>query len=156
LQIATGTQKVDVYIQISEYYRTTDYQQSKEYGEQALHLANELEYQEGQAGAYTQLGMSANKQAQYDEAVTWAGKALVLYQALDNSTEMATNLNTLGISYRNQAKYSEAIESYQQSLKLSEATDEYDPDTVIQEIVTGYRLGDKLIRPALVKVATRK
>ena len=39
---------------------------------------------------------------------------------------------------------------------VTEATDEYDPDTVIQEIVAGYRLGDKLIRPALVKVATRK
>ena len=37
-----------------------------------------------------------------------------------------------------------------------EATDDYEPDTVIQEIVAGYRLGDKLIRPALVKVATRK
>ena len=39
---------------------------------------------------------------------------------------------------------------------VSEATDEYEPDTVMQEILTGYRLGDKLIRPALVKVATRK
>jgi len=39
---------------------------------------------------------------------------------------------------------------------VTEATDEYEPDTVIQEIVSGYRLGDKLIRPALVKVATRK
>jgi molecular chaperone GrpE len=39
---------------------------------------------------------------------------------------------------------------------VSEATDEYEPDTVIQEILTGYRLGDKLIRPSLVKVATRK
>ena len=38
---------------------------------------------------------------------------------------------------------------------VTEATDEYEPDTVIQEIVSGYRLGDKLIRPALVKVATR-
>jgi molecular chaperone GrpE len=38
----------------------------------------------------------------------------------------------------------------------TEATDEYEPDTVMQEIVAGYRLGDKLIRPALVKVATRK
>jgi molecular chaperone GrpE len=36
---------------------------------------------------------------------------------------------------------------------VTEATDEYEPDTVIQEIVSGYRLGDKLIRPALVKVA---
>ena len=38
----------------------------------------------------------------------------------------------------------------------TEATDEFEPDTVMQEIVAGYRLGDKLIRPALVKVATRK
>ena len=39
---------------------------------------------------------------------------------------------------------------------VTEATDDYEPDTVMQEIVAGYRLGDKLIRPALVKVATRK
>jgi molecular chaperone GrpE len=39
---------------------------------------------------------------------------------------------------------------------VTEATDEYEPDTVMQEIRTGYRLGEKLIRPALVKVSTRK
>ena len=39
---------------------------------------------------------------------------------------------------------------------VTEPTDEYEPDTVMQELVAGYRLGDKLIRPALVKVATRK
>jgi molecular chaperone GrpE len=39
---------------------------------------------------------------------------------------------------------------------VTEATDDYEPDTVMQEIVAGYRLGDKLIRPALVKVATKK
>jgi molecular chaperone GrpE len=39
---------------------------------------------------------------------------------------------------------------------VTEATDDYEPDTVMQELVSGYRLGDKLIRPALVKVATRK
>jgi molecular chaperone GrpE len=39
---------------------------------------------------------------------------------------------------------------------VTEATDDYEPDTVMQEIVAGYRLGDKLIRPALVKVAKSK
>ena len=39
---------------------------------------------------------------------------------------------------------------------VTEPTDDYEPDTVIQEIVRGYRLGDKLIRPSLVKVAVRK
>ena len=39
---------------------------------------------------------------------------------------------------------------------VSEPTDEHEPDTVMEEILRGYRLGDKLIRPALVKVATKK
>jgi len=39
---------------------------------------------------------------------------------------------------------------------FTEPTDDYEPDTVIQEIVRGFRVGDKLIRPALVKVAVKK
>jgi molecular chaperone GrpE (heat shock protein) len=37
----------------------------------------------------------------------------------------------------------------------TEQTDEFEPDVVMQEIVRGYRLGDKLLRPAMVKVATK-
>jgi molecular chaperone GrpE len=37
----------------------------------------------------------------------------------------------------------------------TEQTKEFEPDTVMQEIVRGYRLGDKLLRPAMVKVATK-
>ena len=39
---------------------------------------------------------------------------------------------------------------------VTEPTDDYEPDTVIQEIVRGFRVGDKLIRPSLVKVAVKK
>jgi len=39
---------------------------------------------------------------------------------------------------------------------ITEPTDDYEPDTVIQEIVRGFRIGDQLIRPALVKVAVKK
>lgn len=38
----------------------------------------------------------------------------------------------------------------------TESTDEYEPDTVIQELARGYRLGERLLRPAMVKVATRE
>ncbi len=37
----------------------------------------------------------------------------------------------------------------------TEETDEVEPDTVTQEMQRGYRLGDKLLRLAMVKVATR-
>jgi molecular chaperone GrpE len=37
----------------------------------------------------------------------------------------------------------------------TEHSDEHEPDTVTEEIVRGYRLGEKLLRPAMVKVSTR-
>jgi len=39
---------------------------------------------------------------------------------------------------------------------VTEASDEYEPDTVIEEIARGYKLGDRLLRPSMVKVAARK
>lgn len=37
----------------------------------------------------------------------------------------------------------------------TEETDEVEPDTIVQEMQRGYRLHDKLLRPAMVKVATK-
>jgi len=37
----------------------------------------------------------------------------------------------------------------------TEETAEVEPDTITQEMQRGYRLGDKLLRPAMVKVATK-
>jgi len=37
----------------------------------------------------------------------------------------------------------------------TESTGDYEPDTVIQELARGYVLGEKLLRPAMVKVATK-
>lgn len=47
------------------------------------------------------------------------------------------------------------FDPHQHEAVVMEATDEYEPDTVIQEIRSGYKIGDKLIRPAMVKVSTR-
>ncbi len=38
---------------------------------------------------------------------------------------------------------------------VTEATDEYEPDTVISEMQRGYRIGDRLLRPSMVKVSAR-
>jgi molecular chaperone GrpE len=38
---------------------------------------------------------------------------------------------------------------------VTEASDEYEPDTVISEMQRGYRIGDRLLRPSMVKVSSR-
>jgi molecular chaperone GrpE len=63
-------------------------------------------------------------------------------------------LETLGI--KPVAAVGEKFDPHVHEAVVTEATDEYEPDTVIQEIRPGYRLGDRLIRPALVKVAVRE
>lgn len=37
----------------------------------------------------------------------------------------------------------------------TETSDDYEPDIVTQELLRGYRMGEKLLRPAMVKVSTR-
>jgi len=38
---------------------------------------------------------------------------------------------------------------------VTEPSQEFEPDTVIEEMSRGYRIGDRLLRPAMVKVASR-
>jgi molecular chaperone GrpE len=38
---------------------------------------------------------------------------------------------------------------------VTEPSDKYEPDTVTEELTRGYRIGDRLLRPAMVKVAAR-
>jgi len=38
---------------------------------------------------------------------------------------------------------------------VTESSDKYEPDTVTEELARGYRIGDRLLRPAMVKVSAR-
>ena len=63
-------------------------------------------------------------------------------------------LETLGV--KPLPSVGEQFDPHVHEAVVTEETDDYEPDTVMQEIVRGYRLGDKLLRPALVKVAVKK
>jgi molecular chaperone GrpE len=39
---------------------------------------------------------------------------------------------------------------------VTEPSDKYEPDIVTEELARGYRIGDRLLRPAMVKVSARK
>lgn len=63
-------------------------------------------------------------------------------------------LETLGV--KPVSSVGEPFNPHVHEAVVTEETDDFEPDTVMQEIVRGYRLGDKLLRPALVKVAVKK
>ena len=48
----------------------------------------------------------------------------------------------------------EAFDPYFHDAVATEATNEFPPNTITEELLRGYRIGDKLIRAAMVKVAS--
>lgn len=53
------------------------------------------------------------------------------------------------------ASVGERFDPHVHEAVVTEASDEHEPDTVIEEMARGYRIGDRLLRPAMVKVAAR-
>jgi molecular chaperone GrpE len=54
------------------------------------------------------------------------------------------------------ASVGERFDPHVHEAVVTEPSDKFEPDTVSEEIVRGYRIGDRLLRPAMVKVASRK
>jgi molecular chaperone GrpE len=54
------------------------------------------------------------------------------------------------------ASVGERFDPHVHEAVVTEASDEHEPDTVIEELARGYRIGDRLLRPAMVKVSARR
>ena len=92
----------------------------------------------------TEASMQANESEEFRHFLH--GVELI-YKQLSDALE--------GLGLQPIAAVGEPFDPHVHEAIATEHTSEYEPDTVIQEIVRGYRLGDKLLRPAMVKVATK-
>lgn len=69
------------------------------------------------------------------------------------SKQLNDVLESLGIQPI--ASVGERFDPHIHEAVVTESSDEYEPDTVTEELARGYRIGDRLLRPAMVKVAAR-
>ena len=68
--------------------------------------------------------------------------------------QLSDVLESLGIQPI--AAVGERFDPHVHEAVATEPSDKFEPDTVTDEITRGYRIGDRLLRPAMVKVAARK
>jgi molecular chaperone GrpE len=69
------------------------------------------------------------------------------------SKQLNDVLESLGIQPI--ASVGERFDPHIHEAVVTELSDKYEPDTVTEELARGYRIGDRLLRPAMVKVAAR-
>jgi molecular chaperone GrpE len=67
--------------------------------------------------------------------------------------QLSEVLESLGIQPI--ASIGERFDPHIHEAVVTEPSDQYEPDTVTEELARGYRIGDRLLRPAMVKVAAR-
>jgi len=87
-----------------------------------------------------------------------AGKSKEFRHFLHGVELISKQLNDVLESFGVQpiASVGERFDPHVHEAVVTEASDEHEPDTVIEEMARGYRIGDRLLRPAMVKVAARK
>jgi molecular chaperone GrpE len=70
------------------------------------------------------------------------------------SKQLNDVLESLGIQPI--ASVGEPFDPHIHEAVVTEPSNKYEPDTVTEELARGYRIGDRLLRPAMVKVASRR
>lgn len=114
------TLKVNTLIDISGSLLRVDANEALRYANDALSLAKQLDFVQGEAYALKNIGMSYYFQGNYIETLLFWQQSLSAFQTIDDKLGIANMLNNLGAVNFNEGDDEKAIQYYLESLKVSE------------------------------------
>ncbi len=115
------TTKVYQLLSLAEFYSSENiFDTSIIYQNQAIELANKINYAEGLGRAYTQLGTNNTQMGNYSMALTNYFSALEVVRRSGNKKREAGVLNNIGNVYEYLGNHTEAIKYFLQSLNIKE------------------------------------
>ena len=112
--------KVNTLLALSKEYFSISPSQAINYATQAKNLAQELQFKEGTAYAYKNIGIVYYMQGNYVESLSNYSQALSIFDSLDNKTGVANILSNEASVYYNQGDDEKALELNLKSLQVSE------------------------------------
>lgn len=106
--------------QLAEQYFQVDPQVSLQYGHQAIQLAQEINWETGEAAANGITGKACIQIGGYDSAVIFLSRAYHLYKKNGIKDKMAFQLGNIGVTQVTQKKYTEALATFFEALALAD------------------------------------
>jgi len=106
--------------QLAWEYKDFQPETAVEFGNKALKIANKINYSQGLADAYKNIGVAQINQKKYIEALTVLFQALALKETTNDKQGRAECLNYIGDAYKGRKNYSEAIRHYIKAVELFE------------------------------------
>ncbi len=120
LQSTHDTSRVKLLCDLCWEYRFVSADKALEYGEQALSLSNDLEYDKGIAQSYNDMGIVFIDQGKYSKAIEYFDNAMQIRSKLGDKPGMASLYNKIGIVYQKQGDLKNALENQIEALKIYE------------------------------------
>ncbi|MBK7854850.1 MAG: tetratricopeptide repeat protein [Bacteroidetes bacterium] len=114
------TNKVILLNDLSFSFYSTNPDKGIEFGNQALTLAERLQWKQGVAQANGRIGVNYFGKADYPQALAYWLKALKLNEELNNKRAIGINLGNIGNVYLTKSEYSKALDYYFKASKINE------------------------------------
>ncbi len=119
-KVQTDSQLVQTYNELTWQYRLVDRDKAIEAGNEAIQLAEKINYKKGIAQAYNDLGIIFFDQENYDTAILLYNRSAALRKALNDEAGQAKIFNKIGIVYQKQGVFDKALENQLKALALFE------------------------------------
>ncbi len=103
-----------------ELIQMDELDQAKAAADQAIALADRLDFKKGKAYALKNAGLAEYYQSKYKEVLESWTQSLQMFEAIKDTLGMANLASNLGVIYYDQGGHAKALDYYLQSLSLSE------------------------------------
>jgi len=114
------TLKVRILLQLSSFFLNSSTEQAKDYGMQALELAQRFDDAPGRALALKNIGIAFYYQGNTASALEYYNESLHVYDSIGDLESKARMLSNLGTVYYSTGTDDKALDSYFQSLYVAE------------------------------------
>jgi len=114
------TGKVKLLNALSNVYRLVNPYEGIRYGQEALDLAEQLEWKQGIAGAYSSLGYNYQYRSEYPAALDYFMKAMKIDEEIGNKRGVANTMQSLANVYQYQKNYPKVLEYQLNAQKIFE------------------------------------
>jgi signal transduction histidine kinase len=141
---ASGRKKVDILNDLAYALCTSDPPKAESYANQALVLAEKLNYKKAVVTSCLNLGFSYYTRRNYNKATEYCRESLRMSEEIRDRKGIAASHNGIGLTYRRQGDYAHALQHFFKAMKIwKEITDKKSMALVYGNIGNVYqRLSD--------------
>lgn len=113
------TSRVNLLNRLATSMRETDHDAALKYADEALDIANELEYYKGKASALGNIGWIYYRKADYVKALQLSIESMKISEQIGDKAEMARAMNSIASVSYEQKQYNTALNEFRHALSLA-------------------------------------